>query len=69
MQGFGCVTEVKNRLANGPGNLNDLMVQPEVTSLMQIFVLVRLLGIEIAQAEDATPTHTNGLGTRIYFNT
>jgi hypothetical protein len=46
---------VQRRDANGPGNLNAIMVQFEVTSYMR--VLAHFLRIAIIQTEDATPTH------------
>jgi hypothetical protein len=36
------------------------MVQSEVTSQMQVFVLARLFRISVIQGEGATPTQTKG---------
>jgi hypothetical protein len=42
------------------------MVQLEVTNRAEVSVLAHLHQIEITQGEDAMPTHTSGLGTRVF---
>jgi hypothetical protein len=42
------------------------MVQFEVTNKAQAYVLARLLRIQMAQGEDVTPTHTDGLETQVF---
>jgi hypothetical protein len=43
------------------------MGHSEVTSEMQIFVLARLLRIEIIQGGDARPSYTNGLWVLMFL--
>jgi hypothetical protein len=42
------------------------MVQFEVTSKAQTYVLARLLRIGMIQGKDAMPAHTNGCKTRVF---
>jgi hypothetical protein len=58
------VTTGSNLLPQRAG-FHTYMVQFEVTNKAQAYVLARLLRIEMAQGEDATPIHASGLGTRV----
>jgi hypothetical protein len=49
--GFRLVPQVEKFSANGPGNLNDLMVQFELTNEAQALVVTRLLRIEMTQGK------------------
>lgn len=49
--GFQFVPQAENRSAIGPGNINDLMVNFEVTNQAQAIVLASLLRIEITQVK------------------